>query len=79
MQRVARFMLWGGLATLLCGLGGCGISCVGGLGAAFAGDQEATSTAGSLFALSFLGMVLGLLSIIVGAILKAIAPKPGED
>lgn len=84
MQRAARWFLWIGLAMLLLGIGACGVSCVAGvaaLGDAMSGaNGEGTAeTAGAIAALGILGVGAGIVSVIVGAILKAFAPSSSEE
>ena len=83
MQRWARFLLWGGLAITLLSLGACGVGCLAGVAAVgegieSEGGEEAASFAGRSAAVSFLAFIIGIIMLIIGAVLKAFAPKPTE-
>lgn len=78
MQRAARLLLWVGLAIFIVGVMGCGAGCVGGLGGALEGDTSAAESGGTVAAWSIMLMGLSLFMIIVGALLKAFAPKSTE-
>ena len=77
MQRVARFLLWGGLAILIISFTSCGVGCVAGIGTV-AGDSDAEEVMTGAIAFGVVGFVISIGMLIVGSILKAIAPKPRE-
>ncbi len=77
MQRTARFLLWGGLAVILIGMTGCGVGCIAGVDAVL-GNSESEDFAGGAIAYSVLGLGLGLVMVIIGAILKAVSPESKE-
>ena len=83
MQRTARYLLWMGLALIVAGLGACGFGCLGavaGVSEAVAGensDQTMEVVANSAV-FSLVSLAVGMAMVIVGAILKALAPKSRE-
>ena len=75
MQRAARFLLWGGLALLVLGMASCGAGCVLLISSAVEGEEatgEGFLTFGTVSLYASIGM------IIIGAVLKAVAPKSRE-
>ncbi len=77
MQRLARFLLWGGLAVLIISLTSCGVGCVAGLGTV-AGDPDAEGVMTGAMTTGMVGLVISIPMLLVGSILKAIAPKSRE-
>ena len=77
VQRVARFLLWGGLAILIISFTSCGVGCVAGLGTV-AGDPDAEEVMTGAVAFGVFGLVISIGMLTVGSILKAIAPNPRE-
>ena len=43
MQRIARFLLWGGLALLLIGATACGVGCIGAIDSTLNNNPETES------------------------------------
>lgn len=85
MQRIARFLLWGGLALLILGIGSCGVGCVAGLGAVVEGiegsEADAAALGDTMAGASIFGIiaiVISLAMVLMGAILKAVSPKSRE-
>ena len=79
MQRAARFLLWFGLALVLISIVSCGAGCVAGVGSVVGDNPEgAAEGAAGAALISMLTGTVGLLMIIVGAILRAFAPKSRE-
>ena len=77
MQRVARFLLWGGLAILIISFTSCGVGFVAVLGAV-AGDPDAEEVTTGAMTFEVFGFAISIGMLIVGSILKAISPKPRE-
>ena len=76
MQRAARFLLWGGLALLILSMASCGIGCVSIFGSAKEGTD---ATGGGPIALGMFSLLISTVMLIVGALLKALAPTSSED
>ena len=77
VQRVARFLLWGGLAVLIISFTSCGVGCVAGLGTV-AGDPDAEEVMTGALTFGVFGSAISIGMLIVGSVLKAISPKPRE-
>ena len=78
MQRVARLLLWGGLAVLVLSIPVCIVGFAGGVGAGMEGDGGAAETGGTVAGLAILAFVGSLILIGAGALLKAFAPRDRE-
>ena len=69
LQRVARFLLWGGLALFIVSI----FSCLVGFGEAVeSGEGEKAASVGVWM------FIVSLLMVLVGAILKAVSSRAGE-
>ena len=77
-QRVARFLLWGGLAAFLVGTASCGVGCLGAMDSAFNNNPDSESlTGGITFGAAV--VAISLLMVIVGAMIKAVSKTPREE
>ena len=77
VQRLAGFLLWGGLALFILGVASCGVGCASTIAGGL--DQESDG----LWILGSLGLGLGALAasvamLLAGAILKAVASLRGR-
>ena len=75
MQRAARFLLWGGLALLVLSMASCGAGCVISISSAVEGEE---ATGGGFLAFGTVSLFASIVMIIIGAVLKAVAPKSRE-
>ena len=78
LRRLSKIAIWLGIASLLFGLGSCGVGCAStllGIGASVAGEAEAGETlAGAMVLSSLTGTIFlasGLAAMIFGSVLKA--------
>ena len=78
MQRVARFLLWGGLAMFLMGALSCGVGCFGAVDSTLGDNPESEELAGAA-GIGVLLLIVSILMVIVGAVLRAIAGSPHEE
>ena len=78
MQRIARFLLWGGLALLLIGATACGVGCIGAIYSTLNNNPYAESLVAFIEVGSWM-VFISLSMLISGAILKAIARTSHED
>ena len=78
MQRIARFLLWGGLALFLIGATACGVGCIGAIDSTLNNNPEAESLVAGIAVGSWM-VFISLAMLISGAILKAIARTSQED
>ena len=76
-QRIARFLLWGGLAVLVIGLASCGVGCIGAFASAFGTNPEAEELTGGI-GFGTVMLMISVAMIVVGAIIRAIAKTPNE-
>ena len=76
MQRVARFLLWFGLALLIVSTVSCGVGCLTAVGDAFEGTDGAGA---DITGVSIILLVVSITMIVGGALLKAFAPKSREE
>ena len=78
MQRIARFLLWGGLALFLIAATACGVGCIGAVDSTLNNNPETESLVAGIAVGSWM-VFISLALLISGAILKAIARTSHED
>ena len=78
-QRIAHFLLWGGLACLIFGFAGCGVGFLVVIGGSAEGEEEAAAAGVWLMVIGIVGISVSLLAIGTGAILKAVIGSPQEQ
>ena len=78
MQRIARFLLWGGVALFLMSVAACGVGCIGAADSILNNNPESESLEAGI-AVGWVMFVISLAMLISGAILKAIARRSRED
>ncbi|MDE2844678.1 MAG: hypothetical protein OXN21_15060 [Chloroflexota bacterium] len=76
-QRIARFLLWGGLAVFMFSVASCGVGCVGAADYAFNNNEESEELAGAM-AIGVLLFIISIVMVFVGAIIKAVARRSTE-
>ena len=79
MQRVAGFLLWGGLALFILGVASCGVGCASTVASTVGDGSEGFSLLGRLgLGLSLGALFASVAMMLAGAVLKALASLRGR-